>query len=205
MPALHEALPAALQQFIQRGGTFLQTDDDDWEVEVETPPGYLAKSLPTRAVLIAGNGLGDHLFLVPVPERPETLSPQLHVFWHEGAKMELFEQALSDLTDPPPPTPSKVPPVLYADGVTPVLLGDEVIDKFLFFKRRGRVTYVPGISRKHRELEHGGLTYVAITIRNGRFIGRFVDPETSRLQRNVILVERSDRTDDAITPETKFL
>lgn len=205
MPALHEALPAALQQFIRRGGTVLQTDDDDWEVEVETPPSYLAERLPPGAVVIAGNGLGDHLFLVPVPGQPDALSPELHVFWHEGAIVEPLKHALAELTDPPPPTPSNVPPVLYANGVTRVLLGDEVMDKFLFFKRRGRVTYVPGISRKHRELEHGGLTWVGITTQKGRFIGRIVDPDTSRLQRGVHFIGRSDRTDDAITPETPLL
>ena len=205
MPSVQEALPSALQRFIRSGGTVFRTDEGDWEVNVAMPPSFLTERLPAGAVLVAKNGLGDHLFLLPDQGQPNTLSPQLHVFWHEGASTELFKYSLSELTDPPPPAPSKVPPVLYADGVTRVLLGDEVIHKGWIFKRRGRVTYVPGISRKHGEMEHHGLTWVGISREKGGSVGCIVDPDTSKLRRNVVFVQRSSRTDDAITPGTALL
>jgi len=204
MPAVQQALPPELQKFIRRSSAVFQTDEGDWEVKVEMPPGFLARQMPPGAVLVARNGLGDHLFLLPAPGQPDALSSQLHVFWHEGASAELFKHSLSELTDPPPPAPSSVRPVLYADGVTRVLPGDEVIYKGWFFKRRGRVTYVPGISRKHGEMEHHGLTWVGISREKGGSVGCVVDPNTSRLRRNVVFVQRSSRTDDAITPETAF-
>ncbi len=83
----------------------------------------------------------------------------------------------------------------YYDGVTPVLLGDYVRVRglILFFRRKtGRVVYVPGISKPHKEMERNGLTWVGIQFADGTFSGTLVDPETNRLQ-SIVEFMRRDR------------
>ena len=85
--------------------------------------------------------------------------------------------------------------VRYAATDQAVLPGDRVTyQSTLFFwkKRGGVVTYVPGISQKHPEMEHDGLSWVGITGDDGTFRGTLVDPESGVLKRSVVFVSRGE-------------
>lgn len=79
------------------------------------------------------------------------------MYWHEGTHIEESSDDLLKLTDPPQPGPSDHPDALYADGSTQVSIGDHVTARNILFRKDGRVAYVPGISKRNREFEHGGL------------------------------------------------
>lgn len=79
-----------------------------------------------------------------------------------------------------------------------IQFGDVVEEKgFLFIKpKRGHVSYIPGISKPHPEMENEiGISYI-----NGQFTGFFVDPENKVLRKSIRLVERSN-SKDFITPD----
>lgn len=71
-------------------------------------------------------------------------------------------------------------PITYSDGVTEVRAGDVVTCRawiWLFRKKRGRVVNVPGISKCHGGMEHGGLRWVKSRFDDGTVIGTVVDPD----------------------------
>jgi hypothetical protein len=80
--------------------------------------------------------------------------------------------------------------VCYADGATPVAVGDEVMASSWSQKRSGRVEYVPGVSPAERDRECYGLCCVGIKLDSGGLLEMVVDPETSRLGKAVTLVSR---------------
>jgi hypothetical protein len=207
MPAI-EGFPEALRRFIERGDTLFRCDDGDWDVEIEhPPPAHMQKYLPPDAVLIAQNGCGDNLFLTRQEAdgaTPGSFGDRVYVYRHEGPEIETFSEDLSLLTDPLPPQPTDHPDILYADGVTQVMLGDHISARDLLFRKEGRVVYVPGISKKNRELEHDGLTWIGIRFKGGSISGAVVDPETSCLKKSVRFLARSDSEVEEIGPYEDF-
>jgi hypothetical protein len=199
-----EILPEPLREFLRAGKKEFRTERDDWIVDVEIPPGYLQKSLPAGSALIANNGVGDHLFLVPDPTNHAVLAHMVRVFWHERHRFEVIAEAISSLTNPPAPTVTKRPPVLYHDRIITVKLGDEVTARNFFLRRPGRVVYVPGISKKNRDMEFNGLCWVNIRFASGSRIGTLVDPKTSRLQKSVRFVRRSTGQIELMGPEERM-
>ena len=97
--------------------------------------------------------------------------------------------------------------IRYADNQI-VMLGDHVSYRSLLFWRgwkSGRISYVPGVSKPHPEMEHNGLTWVGVSGADGRFRGVVVDPQTGVIKDSVEFVQRSDGTSyltpDQIPPE----
>ncbi len=88
-------------------------------------------------------------------------------------------------------------PVTYHDGITPVLPGDRVSVRFLFRRRPGEVTYVPGVSERRGAYEHNGLTWVGIALPKGWAIGEVVLPETQRLKPSVRFLGRGTQSAEA--------
>lgn len=89
--------------------------------------------------------------------------------------------------------------VRYFGGQTEVRLGDRVESSlFWILKRRGKVTYVPGISPKQDDFEHHGLRWVGILTDQGTLFGTLVDPQSNTLLRRVKFLHR----DDSTTPAT---
>jgi len=89
--------------------------------------------------------------------------------------------------------------VFYGDGATQVLPGDHVemrVWAHLFTKESGVVTYVPGISKLHREMEHGGLAWAGIRLGDGTVVGSVVDPNTRRLKKGIKFVCRGEPTEE---------
>ena len=197
-------LPEALQKFLAARKKKIETDTDEWTVSIKSPPRYLSQALPPGSVLIADNGVGDHLFLTPESANSTSLSHKVHVYWHEGPEIVVLADDLDALLNPQAPTATKGPPVLYADGQTPVLVGDEVRARNFFIRRPARVVYVPGISKKNRDMEFNGLCWVALKFGEGVRIGTLVDPKTSRLSKSVRFVKRSREAVEEMRPDDRF-
>jgi hypothetical protein len=88
------------------------------------------------------------------------------------------------------------PIIKYHDTDTQVLIGDHVEVKFgLFFWKgwqKGRIYYVPGLSKEDETLEHNRLMMVGIRdSRSGRS-GHPVQPGSGRLRDNVRFIGRTD-------------
>jgi hypothetical protein len=97
-----------------------------------------------------------------------------------------------------------IPGVRYFDGSTLVSLGDhvEVRGLILFFlRKKGRVVYVPGISKHNPEMEFNGLSWVGVDFDDGTFSGTLVDPKTGCLQEIVKFLERDKAPDRELQPE----
>ncbi|MEW6347653.1 MAG: hypothetical protein AB1646_01205 [Thermodesulfobacteriota bacterium] len=201
-------LPTSLRRFLEQGNSKFRCDDGDWDVEVEWPlPRFLRDVLPERAVVIGHNGAGDYLFITeeePTGHDRQMPGPRVFVYWHEGPDIARFSDDLSALTNPPEPVPSQHPPVFYADGTTRVLIGDQVSARDLFLRREGRVVYVPGISRRNRDLEHGGLAWVAIRFHKGTMTGIIVDPDSGRLKKSVTFLGRGTTPVEEFGPYEDF-
>jgi hypothetical protein len=140
-----------------------------WRLEVETQvPASLASRLPPGALVFAGNGYGDHLFLAPDQRG-------VMVFWHEGACTAEYCPAVEDLLPNVARPPSAHGPVLYHGTQERVLLGDRVVVRYwLFFSGAGVVTYVPGISPLRRTLERDGLAWVRAKLDDGAVVDTIV-------------------------------
>lgn len=66
--------------------------------------------------------------------------------------------------------------VTYNDRVTPVQLGDHVLTRVWFRKRKGRVVYVPGVSALNTNMEYNGLCWVGILLDDGGSSRRWWTP-----------------------------
>jgi hypothetical protein len=80
--------------------------------------------------------------------------------------------------------------VTYNDRVTPVQLGDHVLTRVWFRKRKGRVVYVPGVSAVNTNMEYNGLCWVGIRLEDGGFVSTVVDPTGAFLRHKEVLVQR---------------
>ncbi len=84
--------------------------------------------------------------------------------------------------------------IKYHEEDVDVLLGDVVEYKplILFWKRKkGRVSYIPGISKPHAEMEHNGLTWLGISGDDGTFRGIYIDPESNKVKKGIKFISRS--------------
>lgn len=82
-----------------------------------------------------------------------------------------------------------------------VQIGDWVQLRVLFRKRTGRIVYLPGTSKRHREMAYGGVEDVGIRLEDGTFVATPVHPETSRLKKGVLLVRRDPIAVREVQPE----
>jgi hypothetical protein len=101
----NDTIPELLRCFIARGGSVFRGDEDDWQVNIDTPlPRYLEGVLPRHALIVANNGCGDLLFLMstdaPGPESGP-FANRVFVYWHEGPSIEPFADDLRHLTARP--------------------------------------------------------------------------------------------------------
>ena len=80
--------------------------------------------------------------------------------------------------------------VYYADGVTPVRIGDFVGTRIFFRKTQGRVAYVPGLSDVNPEMEFNGLTYVGIRPKDQGMLGVTVIPDQQTIKKSKKFIAR---------------
>ena len=94
--------------------------------------------------------------------------------------------------------------IVYFGTTTAVELGDSVEFKSALFWRGwrpGRVTYLPGVSKPHPQIEDGdGLLWLGVAGQDGTFRGIYIDHETSTVSKSVRFVDRST-PDGWVTPE----
>ena len=84
--------------------------------------------------------------------------------------------------------------IKYFDSEIEVKEGDHVLYKGILIRwkwKPGRISYVPGVSKYHPEMEHNRLCWVGVSGDDGTFRGILVDPETYQIQKTIKYVERS--------------
>lgn len=91
--------------------------------------------------------------------------------------------------------------VMYSDRVTPVQLGDHVETRVWFWKKKGRVVYVPGVSAPNTNMEYNGLCWVGIRLEEGGFVSTVVDPKGAFLRRKELLLKRDPQGFAALADE----
>ena len=101
------------------------------------------------------------------------------MFRHEEKVSEKFIENIELLLNPPQPEASEWGTIFYYGGEVKVELGDEVSARDLLFRKVGRVSYLPGVSKKHRDFEHGGLAWIGITFQDGSIGGAYIDPDNT--------------------------
>jgi hypothetical protein len=85
-----------------------------------------------------------------------------------------------------------------------VELGDRVRFKRWFRSDlEGIVCYIPGISPKHRELEHGNIKKWATRVPDGTVFATIYCPDRVQPKKNLVFVARS--ADPGINPKTPLL
>jgi hypothetical protein len=187
--SFNNRIPEPLRRFLAEGGATFRCDDGDWEVKIEPEMSdFLRKALPQDSLIIANNGCGDFLFVASSDSSDSEVGSSrnpVFVYWHDEAQISEFTDDLRLLTNPPEPEPSEHAAVFFSDGATSVMLGDHVSARDFLFRKEGRVVYVPGVSRRNREFEHGGLSWVGIRFQGGSVTGTAVDPESNKLKRSV--------------------
>lgn len=87
--------------------------------------------------------------------------------------------------------------IKYSNARSDQVLENDIVEyrrSILFWQwRKGKVSYVPGITKLNKQMEHNGLAWVGITGFDGTFRGVFVDPSTKVLKSTVRLLSRSDQ------------
>jgi hypothetical protein len=68
---------------------------------------------------------------------------------------------------------------------------------FLILHRPARVSYVPGICPRYREMQHDGIRLVGVTFDDGGSGGFWVEPSTALLIKTVTFLGR----DGSLPPE----
>jgi len=100
------------------------------------------------------------------------------------------------------------PIIRYHDSDTQVLIGDNVEFKLgLFFGKgwqKGRIDYVPGLSKEDDTLEHNRLIMVGIQDSQDHRSGHVVQSDSSRLRNNVRFVGRTDDSPGTTPPDYVF-
>ena len=200
-----ENLPNTLKDFIDNGHSVFCGDDGDWDVKIisvaDTP---YKKDIPSDALIIANNGCGDCLFIRKINPDQTSYEPEVYVYWHEEQRYEVYSDNIKNLTNPEPAKPSKHKTIFYFGGTIEVQLGDEVSARDFLFRRNGRIAYLPGVSKKNSNMEHGGLSWVGIRFQRGTFIGTIVDPETFQLKKSVRFFQRSSENIKELGPNGGF-
>ena len=163
----------------------LGPDAQHWELMTDQDfPESVLSELPTGALIFAGNGVGDYLFIA-------TGIPGVMIFFHEGPRIENYCTKLEELLPDYEHPVSECLPVTYWKSGETVEIGDVVeIRLWVVFKRRGRVVYVPGISPRKPHMERDGLAWVGIRLTSGSLVETIVLPEGNELQKSVRLLER---------------
>jgi hypothetical protein len=172
-------------------------EDCEWKLESKGPAKFIEEIVGCPVCVFANNGFGDYLFLKRKPHGSR-YEEEVFEFFHEGPEIIRVTGDLETLLRLKESSASAdaYPKAFYETGEL-VQLGDRVQVKVWaeFWKgwQEGEVEYVPGVSKKKLEHEHGGLKWVAIRFRNGQ-ICPLVDPESGKLKK-VRFVERA-RVDD---------
>jgi hypothetical protein len=198
------ALPESLAKFINNGGETIEAEDGDWHLTIEPPPEELKHFFPEHALVFAGNEAGDFLFIRRSTSGRQAYGQEVYVYWHDEKRWEVYSEQLPTLLRQIEPAVSVRKKIYYHGGQTEVKLGDEVSARDLILRKNGRVAYVPGVSKRNRELERSGMAWIGIRFSKGTIGGAWVEPETSWVKKSVRFIRRSAEHVDEIGPNEKF-
>jgi hypothetical protein len=96
------------------------------------------------------------------------------------------------------------PIIRYHDTDTQVLIGDNVEFKGFFFWKgwqKGRIYYVPGLSKEDEKLEHNRLMMVGVHDSRAGRSGHAVQPGSGRLRDNIRFIGRTDDSPGTTPPD----
>lgn len=180
-----------------RGIEFFMGENCEWKLEFKESAESVEKIVGCPVCIFAKNGFGDYLFLKKKSDGNE-FEEVVFEYFHEESTIYQMKEDLETLLGlkERPVSANGYPKALYETGEL-VQLGDNVQVKVWveFWKgwQDGEVKYVPGISKKKLQHEHGGLKWVAIKFRNGE-ICPLVDPTTGKLSK-VRFIRRGNSDD----------
>ncbi len=179
-------LPLPLTTARNQGIEYFMGETCQWKLEIESPAPFIEKLTGGPVCIIADNGFGDHLFLKKKPGSDE-FDETVYEFFHEGPEINTLPDDLETLLGlkDRPPSADGYPEAIYETGET-AAPGDRVRFRSwaAFWKgwQEGGVAYVPGVSNKNPEFEHGGLKWISIRFAHGH-IAPLVDPRTGVLKK----------------------
>lgn len=183
---MNTLLPDVLRDAQQKGITFFVGEDYEWKLEPLKSAEFIETIVGCPVCVFANNGFGDYLFL-KMKADGEGFDEAVFEFFHDGPEINPVVDGLATLLglEDRPPSADAYPKARYENGEL-VQLEDRVQIRIWaeFWKgwQDGVVEYVPGISRRKPQHEHGGLKWVAIQFRNGQ-ICPLVDPESGKLKK----------------------
>lgn len=92
-------------------------------------------------------------------------------------------------------------PICYHANNVEVCLGDHVEARvWCIWKRRGRIVYVPGRSKLHKEMEHDGLLWVGVQC-PGMLVSIVVEPDSFLVKQGLVFIKRDSTGYREIQPE----
>ena len=89
--------------------------------------------------------------------------------------------------------------VRYIDGITDVQLGDRVTLRVLFWKRDGRIVYVPGVSIFNPEFEYNGMKWIGIRLTDRSLVATPVLSTTGNLKKKIKFIAHDSSPCELIT------
>ena len=184
------AYPPQITKALESGVNLFMGDSFEWKLEVEEDARFIEEYTGTPVLAFANNGCGDYLFLKNSGSKYETI---VLIYLHEGPEIEEVQEDLDTLFGfkERPPSNDDYPNAIYSDGKC-VMIGDLVEFKvwIQFWKgwQEGKVTYLPGHSKKRPSLESNGLKWIEISSKDWK-INPLIDPSTG-IVRNVRFVDR---------------
>ena len=163
---MNDPLPESLREAQDRGIEFFMGEHCEWKLELKKSAKFIEEIVGCSVCTFANNGFGDYLFLKRKRDGAG-FDEAVFEFFHEGPEINPVTEDLATLLglQDRPPSADTYPPAVYETGEL-VQLGDHVQVKVWaeFWKgwQQGVVEYVPGVSKKRPQHEHGGLKWVAI-------------------------------------------
>lgn len=179
-------LPKPLREAQERGITFFMGEDCEWKLERKESAKFIEEIAGCPVCAFANNGFGDYLFLKQKHDGVG-FDEEVFEFFHEGPEINPVAEGLATLLglEDRPPSADTYPKAVYESGEV-VQLEDRVRVKIWaeLWKgwQDGVVEYVPGVSKRKPQHEHGGLKWVAIRFHNGQ-ICPLVDPRSGKLRK----------------------
>jgi hypothetical protein len=155
-------LPHVIQDAFDRNIEFLTDEHCEWKLEIEGNNDYIKDTVGEEVLVIGNNGFGDYLFLKVKAGSQKPAIP-LFKFWHEGPEVDEVKVELECYLGLRPYAPSKTSVPKYSDGST-VSLRDDVEFKSFFRKKRGKVTYITGISPLNHKIETVGIAGMEVEL-----------------------------------------
>lgn len=190
-------LPPAIQKALDHKIEFFTDIHCEWKLEITLQNEYIKEVVGSEIVVIANNGYGDYLFL---KTDSHELAPKLplYKFWHEGPEIEQVEEELDVYLGLCPYPPSNTPIPKYSNGQT-VTLNDDVEFKSFFRKKKGRVTYITGISPLNHKIETVGIACIEVELECGTRYALTASEEGYRLKKSVRKLALKSKTEYSTT------